>query len=78
MSDFGGSQWVKGRKKHVCAGCGSVIPVGELHFQFKGMWEGDWQNWRAHAECHELWDSDGCGEITGGFSTPERLLEIAT
>lgn len=51
MSDFGGGDFVKANKVHRCTWCQTMIQKGETHFQFKGMWEGDWQNWRMHSEC---------------------------
>ncbi len=75
MSDFGDSHWIVGRKAHRCSGCRSIIPQGELHFHFKGKWEGDWQDWRLHAECHADWDANGCGEVSSDIvdGRPWRL-----
>ena len=53
MSDFGHMHIVVGRKPHRCEWCYEAILKGEQHHQFKGMWQGDWQNWRIHNECHE-------------------------
>lgn len=41
----------KARKDHKCLWCGEMILKGEIHTQFKGLWQGDWQNWRMHNEC---------------------------
>ncbi len=47
MSDFGEVATVTGRKEHQCEWCHGIIPKGEKHPQFKGKWQGEWQNWRA-------------------------------
>lgn len=64
MSDFGGGDSVKARKEHQCIWCLTPIVKDEIHYQFKGLWEGDWQNWRMHSECSEAHsrEADG-GEI---------------
>lgn len=41
----------KARKEHRCHWCGEKIRVGEKHYQCKGHWEGDWQDWRMHKLC---------------------------
>jgi hypothetical protein len=41
----------KANKEHKCIWCGEGILKGEVHYQFKGKWEGEWQNWRMHKEC---------------------------
>lgn len=53
MSDFANFTWPIGRKDYRCEWCGQIIPKGEKHLHFAGIWEGDWQNWRMHSECHE-------------------------
>lgn len=74
MSDFGEGKWVSGTKAHRCVACYSVIPQGESHYHYKGMYGGEWQNWRMHPECYEAWDKDGCEEfISGEFPVPERI-----
>lgn len=74
--DFGDGRWVNGRKPHRCAGCCSVIPKGEVHFQFKGKWEDEWQNWRLHAECHADWDANGESEVSNDMPTPPRIVAL--
>lgn len=44
MGDFGEGFWVKGRKDHRCEWCGQNIPKGEEHYNYRGMWESEWQN----------------------------------
>lgn len=53
MSDFSTYRFPVARKEHKCEWCGEAIIIGEKHFQFTGVWEGDWQNWRMHTECEE-------------------------
>src|ERR1035437_6389755 len=53
MSDFINTTTPYGRKDYHCEWCGEKIPKGERHVHFVGIWEGDWQNWRMHDECHE-------------------------
>lgn len=70
MSDFGRHIHPTARKDHRCEWCGETIPKGENHTQYRGMWEGEWQNWRMHDECYDACDArdfeDGftpyCGE----------------
>jgi hypothetical protein len=45
-------------KNYRCAWCGQSIPAGEVHYQFVGMWESEFQNWRMHEECHDAADAD--------------------
>ena len=78
MADFGEGKWVKGSKPHRCVGCWTQISKGEVHFNYHGRYDGDWQNWRMHKECQESWDVNGCGEFTpGDFPIPDRLKEAA-
>lgn len=74
MADFGDGKWVKGTKRHRCVACYGPIPEGESHYHYRGMYSGDWQNWRMHKECHDSWDADNCDEFTpGDFPVPERI-----
>jgi hypothetical protein len=65
MSDFGEGLTVKANKRHQCIWCYEPIVVGEYHHRYKGMWEGDWQDWRMHLDCIQAHyrESDGDGEI---------------
>jgi hypothetical protein len=51
MSDFGDGKNIKPRKPHRCEWCYQKIEAGEICYQYKGMWQGDWQNWYMHLEC---------------------------
>lgn len=77
MSDFGEIKHVVGRKRHRCMACWSFIPVKEKHHHCKGMYDGDWQNWRMHNECFESYKADGYGEFTpGDYPVPYRVKEM--
>jgi hypothetical protein len=66
VSDFGLTKMPKGRKDHACAWCGQTIPKGEQHIHFTGVWQGDFQDWRMHDECHNL--ASDTGELQEGFN----------
>lgn len=70
MSDFGGGFSIKAKKEHSCIWCHTPILKGETHYQFKGVWEGDWQNWRMHSEC-----SDAHSEETDGGEIHDETHE---
>ena len=76
MSDFGNYRHPKAAKNHRCEWCGETIPKGEIHFQFTGVWESEWQNWRMHEECSEIYSLNDDGEGFSPFENerPERLL----
>lgn len=68
MSDFQNGNTVKARKRHQCIYCSEPIVIGEYHHRQGGMWEGEWQDWRAHLDCleahyRETQDGYGSGEI---------------
>lgn len=46
----------KARKRHRCQWCGEFILVGEEHQKTVGIFEGDFQSWRAHHECIHMMD----------------------
>ena len=75
--DFGSLVWVTGRKRHRCELCYGRIPRGERHAQFKGMYEGYWQNWRMHEECYNSYDADGEWEfVPGDAPVPHRVAAL--
>jgi len=45
---------VVGRKPHKCFLCGEMIPKGELHRVFVGVFDGELQRSRYHAECDRV------------------------
>lgn len=51
MSDFGNYKLVKTKKEHSCMYCGRTIPKGIKAFNYRGLFEGDWQNWYACQFC---------------------------
>ena len=78
MSDFGEGKWIIGRKRHRCEYCYGPIPKGEKHYNYRGMYDGEWQNWRMHEECQE--DYYDCGDYDGftpgGAEIPDRVRAI--
>jgi len=58
MSEVGGGGYLVAKKEYPCAWCQTPIPKGERHFQFKGKWDGEWQDWRMHAECSTAHDDE--------------------
>lgn len=70
MTDFGNVSYPVGRKDYRCEWCGQWIPTGEKHAHFVCKWEGDFQNWRMHLECHD--DANESGELTDGFMPYEH------
>lgn len=76
MSDCGGGKFVIGRKRYRCASCQGPIPKGEEHYHQTGQYEGEWQNWRAHQECHEAWAEDGYEELSTDGEIPERIKAL--
>lgn len=66
MSNFGDGEWHVGRKDHRCEWCGQSIPKGETFFHYKGIFEGEWQNWRMHNECFEDYQINS--DVNEGFS----------
>jgi hypothetical protein len=80
--DFGETTRPTARKEHRCEYCYGPIPKGEQHPQFKGMWEGEWQNWRMHEECYSVYmgDEPMDGFEPGAAECPERvkaMFEVA-
>ena len=51
MSDFGEMKSPRAAKQHQCTWCQEPILKGEIHKQYVGMYDGDWQNWRMHDDC---------------------------
>ncbi len=78
MSDCGGGKWVKGRKQHRCEYCLGPIPTGEHHYNYRGLYGGEWQNWRMHSECFDDYDINGDGAFMPGDGTvPDRIRQLA-
>lgn len=55
---FAKNRHVVARKAHFCAWCKTEIAVGELHYQFTGKWEGEFQDWRMHDVCTDAHQSE--------------------
>lgn len=79
MANFGDSYHVVGRKQHRCVWCYGPIPKGELHWRYKGIYDGDWQDWRMHDECWIDSERDSeCGEFSpASGEVPQRIREWA-
>lgn len=63
---FGELKKIKaGRKIFACCWCREDIPVGEPRVNYVGLWEGEFQNWHMHPECHSAYkreDDAGGGD----------------
>ena len=76
VSDFGAGKWVIGTKEHRCEWCGQSIHKGEKHYQYKGVWDGEWQNWRMHEECHDDYDRNYDPDGFSPFSNERPTREV--
>ena len=57
--------------------CFGPIPKGEEHYHYKGIYDGDFQDWRAHRECES--GSHEYGEyefMPGDTPMPERVKRL--
>jgi len=52
--EFYESKVVKGRKDHQCSECLRVIEKGEQHEYAKGLWEGDFSDYRTCQTCLDM------------------------
>ena len=80
-SDFFAGTWPVSKKAYRCEWCGEEIKRGERHYKMAGMWEGDFQKYRMHAECAEAMFCETY--YGGGFSPfendrPEIVVEIGS
>lgn len=53
MSDFGNYKQLKTTKPHECVYCRRIIPKGTSCFNYRGMFQGDWQNWYSCEFCEK-------------------------
>jgi len=44
----------KANKQHKCYECGSPIVKGERYYDIKGLWDGRFDNFKFHEDCHEF------------------------
>jgi len=58
MSDFGSGSTLITRIAHRCEWCGETIEAKTTAYHYKGQYEGEWQNWYMHTECHEAHSND--------------------
>lgn len=55
-------------KRHQCCECGDVIAKGEQHHYATGKWDGEFQDFRTCAACHEIRSVFACdGWAFGGL-----------
>ncbi len=79
MSDFGEGKWVIGRNRHRCEYCHGPIPKAEEHYRYKGIYDGEWQNWRMHRECEDDFHREGDFEFMPGEAPiPDRVKLIVS
>jgi hypothetical protein len=80
MSDFGEMKDVLARKHGSCVWCYGPIPKGETHKHYKGMFDGQWQNWKMHDECYAAYvassDYGNEGFTPGEGEMPERVKAL--
>ena len=78
--NFGNITYPIARLEHRCEYCYGPIPKGEKHPQFKGMWDGEWQNWRMHQECYDYYSRSenypDDGFTPGDAPVPERIKSL--
>ena len=55
MTDFYRAQEIIGRKEHICEQCMRPISIGTRHRYSAGKLDGDFNTYREHLECHEVW-----------------------
>jgi hypothetical protein len=74
MSDFGEGKNLQARKPHRCEWCYQKIETGETCYHFKGMWQGDWQDWYMHLECKGSYalNNDPDGFTPGEGERPKK------
>ena len=65
MADFGEYKIVKTKKEHQCITCNRKIPKGKKAYNYKGIFEGEWQNWYMCIPCDELGVYEYGEEING-------------
>ena len=46
----------KAAKIHKCCWCWQDIVKGEKHYHQIGIFNGDWNDWRMHLDCHDVSD----------------------
>lgn len=67
MMEFYSERCYKAKKEHQCEMCGGKIMPGELYFQEKGKWCGDFFSRALHVQCHML-EIAYCTEVDNEFS----------
>lgn len=55
MTDFHDYRIVTARKPHRCEHCHKPIEIGEKYRSCAQVWEGDFQSYSEHIECHAAW-----------------------
>lgn len=78
MSDFGDLTHPVARRSHLCEWCERTIEKGQRHCQYRGKWQGEWQNWRMHEDCYtDYWDGDSydTGFMRGDGRNSEEICK---
>ena len=60
---------VKARKEHTCYECRLPIPKGVTYKRAKGLWDGDWEEYKMHPECHDKLLEIQDGEFGAEYGT---------
>ena len=69
---FGSPTTPVARKAHRCEWCWQGIAVGEKHYKYVGVWEGDFQDWRMHLDCLEAWKREDAANDSRGEICDEK------
>ena len=42
------------KKEHICCECKKIIPVGAIYSLIKGLWDGEWDNFKTCRKCRAM------------------------
>lgn len=75
--DFYSERTPRARKPHRCFECGRTIPTGDTYRLIAGKWDGEFDQYRIHAECYAL--AERLGDLMcGGEWAFGQVLEHLT